>query len=41
MYFDGTCYLFDLLKFNPFKFGLDEVFSDDQTVKIFHDFCED
>lgn len=41
MYFDGKCYIFDLLKVNPFNHGLEEVMQNTQILKIFHDFCED
>jgi ribonuclease D len=41
MYFDGTCYLFDLLKVNPFEYGLGDVMQSENILKIFHDFCED
>ena len=41
MYFNGTCYLFDLLKINPFQYGLEEVMTNNHILKIFHDFCED
>ena len=41
MFYNGKCFLFDLLKINPFKYGLDEVMKNENILKIFHDFCED
>lgn len=41
MYFDGKCYLFDLLQVNPFAYGLEDVMQSHQILKLFHDFCED
>jgi len=41
MFFDGTCYLFDLLQMDPFQYGLRDVMQDDKVLKIFHDYCED
>ena len=33
--------MFDLLKINPFKYGLEEVMRSESILKIFHDYCED
>lgn len=41
MFYNGKCYLFDLLKINPFKYGLEDVMRNENILKIFHDFCED
>lgn len=41
MFFNGKCYLFDLLKVNPFRYGLEDVMRSHKILKIFHDFCED
>jgi ribonuclease D len=41
MYFNGTCFLFDLIKINPFKYGLEDIMIHNNILKIFHDFCED
>jgi len=35
------CFVFDLLKVNPFELGLKEILEDQTIIKIFHDFCED
>ena len=32
MYFDGTCYLFDLLKIDPFEYGLGDVMQNNNIV---------
>jgi ribonuclease D len=37
----GHCWVFDLIKFNPFPQGLKKVLEDANIIKIFHDFCED
>lgn len=39
--FSGHCYIFDLLKVNPFPIGLKKILEDRDIVKVFHDFCED
>ena len=41
MFFNEKCFLFDLLKINPFVYGLEELMKNESILKIFHDFCED
>lgn len=37
----SMCYVFDLLKVDPFPLGLKSLLEDRSVIKVFHDFCED
>jgi len=41
LYINGSTYIFDVIKHNPFELGLKEILENDSYIKVFHDFCED